>query len=128
VKDEQVWLRRRPDNGLLGGMLEAPSTPWRAQAWKAEAARAHAPVAATWEKRGTVHHGFTHFAIELQVWSACPNGRSPDDGAWCHVADFGRLALPTLTRKVIEAALQPPLSQPLRQPASARASPRIMAK
>lgn len=112
VRDDAVWLRRRPDNGLLGGMLEAPSTPWRVQAWKVEAARAHAPVMATWEKLGLVRHGFTHFTIELQVWAARPNRRGarkdwPKEGAWCQVADFDRLALPTLTRKVLATALQP---------------------
>jgi A/G-specific adenine glycosylase len=28
ASDAEIWLRRRPDSGLLGGMLEVPSTAW----------------------------------------------------------------------------------------------------
>jgi A/G-specific adenine glycosylase len=122
VKGGAVWLRRRPENGLLGGMLEAPSTPWRAEKWTAGAARRHVPVKAEWnEVPSGVRHVFTHFALELDVWTARAPRGEPDDGKWCRVADFDRLALPTLTRKVIEAAFQP-----RRQPTKARASPRII--
>src|SRR6185437_7680927 len=31
--DGAVLLRRRPEEGLLGGMIEIPSTPWREQPW-----------------------------------------------------------------------------------------------
>ena len=31
--DGAVLLRRRPEKGLLGGMIEIPSTPWRAEPW-----------------------------------------------------------------------------------------------
>ena len=31
--DGAVLLRRRPAEGLLGGMIEIPSTPWRAEPW-----------------------------------------------------------------------------------------------
>ncbi|HZT50868.1 MAG TPA: A/G-specific adenine glycosylase, partial [Stellaceae bacterium] len=38
-EDGAVLLRRRPEAGLLGGMMEVPSTPWRAAEWsEAEAA------------------------------------------------------------------------------------------
>ena len=31
--DGAVLLRRRPEKGLLGGMTEIPSTPWRSEPW-----------------------------------------------------------------------------------------------
>src|SRR5579875_1285161 len=31
--DGAVLLRRRPERGLLGGMIEIPSTPWRERPW-----------------------------------------------------------------------------------------------
>ncbi len=107
-KDDSVWLRRRPEDGLLGGMLEAPSTPWRAEAWTPAAARRHAPVATAWTPAGRVSHGFTHFIIEFDVWVAPAGRRDPDEGRWVRLADLGRLALPTLTRRVLERALAVP--------------------
>ncbi len=41
--DGAVLLRRRPERGLLGGMIELPSTPWRARRWSLASALAHAP-------------------------------------------------------------------------------------
>src|SRR5258708_35998964 len=106
TKGDAVWLRRRPDDGLLGGMLEAPSTPWRAEPWTAAAARRHVPLPVEWTACGRVSHGFTHFTIEFDVWRAAAR-RAPkdDDGRWCKLADLNRLALPTLTRRVLERAL-----------------------
>ncbi len=73
--DGAVLLRRRPEKGLLGGMTEIPSTPWRAEPWTfAEAIRA-APSAAAWSPLpGTVLHGFTHFRLELAVVTGAGQG------------------------------------------------------
>ena len=38
--DGAVLLRRRPEKGLLGGMMEVPSTDWRAAPWRVEEAMA----------------------------------------------------------------------------------------
>jgi A/G-specific adenine glycosylase len=127
LKDGAVWLRRRAEDGLLGGMLEAPSTPWRPAAWRGAAALEFAPVTANWTKRGLVQHGFTHFIIELDVWSAEAGKRAPAEGAWCRLDNLDRLALPTLTRKVLAQALAK-AGQPDRQPTRLRAKSRIMTK
>src|SRR5260370_25377435 len=42
--DGAVLLRRRPERGLLGGMIEIPSTPWRATPWTLAEAMPSAPV------------------------------------------------------------------------------------
>jgi A/G-specific adenine glycosylase len=129
LKDGAVWLRRRAEDGLLGGMLEAPSTPWRPAAWRDAAALEFAPVAAAWKKCGAVQHGFTHFIIEFDVRSAVAGKRVPDEGAWCRLDNLDQLALPTLTRKVLAQALaQPAVAQPDRQLTKLRAKSRIMTK
>ncbi|MBV8536775.1 MAG: A/G-specific adenine glycosylase [Alphaproteobacteria bacterium] len=103
---DTVWLRRRPDDGLLGGMLEAPSTPWRSEACSAATARRLAPVTAKWTKAGRVVHGFTHFIIEFDVWTAeAADGGAPDEGRWYSPSDLGRAALPTMTKRVLQQAL-----------------------
>ena len=38
-EDGAVLVRRRPSRGLLGGMMEFPSTPWRAADWASDEAR-----------------------------------------------------------------------------------------
>ena len=65
-----VLLRRRPPNGLLGGMSELPGTPWRAAPWSNEDALAHAPALADWRTIGQVRHVFTHFELRLEVRAA----------------------------------------------------------
>jgi len=116
--DGAVLLRRRPENGLLGGMMEVPSTPWRGAAWNAEAARGHAPCAADWRALpGRVTHAFTHFRLELEVWTATLDGVDGDgadgDGAdgeaagrWILPGDLAAAALPTVMRKVARHAVE----------------------
>jgi len=103
--DGSVLLRTRPDEGLLGGMLEVPSTPWRDEVWPLDDALSHAPVAGDWRLLpDVVRHGFTHFTIDLSVALLVAESETPS-GAWHHPDEFERLALPTLTRKVIRHAL-----------------------
>ena len=103
--DGRVMLRTRPADGLLGGMLEAPSTPWRETPWEFDDALAHAPANGAWTLlAGSVRHGFTHFSIDLKVAAgAC--GETGPEGDWRHPDRFAELALPTLTRKVARHAL-----------------------
>jgi A/G-specific adenine glycosylase len=104
--DGAVLLRRRPESGLLGGMMELPSTEWRAESWTLAAARAAAPVAARWRTLpGVVRHGFTHFELELVV-AAGTAQREPADGVWVALDRLGDYALPNLMKKVVEHALR----------------------
>ena len=66
--DGAVLLRRRPEQGLLGGMIELPSTPWRAAPWSAGEAIPEAPAETEWTQLpGTVQHGFTHFRLGMAL-------------------------------------------------------------
>ncbi|MBM3572323.1 MAG: A/G-specific adenine glycosylase, partial [Alphaproteobacteria bacterium] len=46
--DDVVLLRRRAPRGLLGGMMEIPTTAWRAAPWSRREAVAAAPSRAKW--------------------------------------------------------------------------------
>ena len=110
--DGAVLLRRRPDKGLLGGMMEVPSTPWMETApGKPET---HAPVRARWRKlNGKVTHTFTHFHLELSVLKAVAveNIELPaGDYRWVSRDDLAGEALPTVMRKVIALVINPLLS------------------
>jgi A/G-specific adenine glycosylase len=102
--DGAVLLRRREEKGLLGGMIEVPSTPWREAAWDEPEALHLAPADVAWTRLpGTVQHGFTHFRLELAILA----GRTcnPPDGIWAPPDKFRDYAFPTLTKKVVRHAL-----------------------
>jgi A/G-specific adenine glycosylase len=100
-------LRRRPPRGLLGGMLEVPSTPWIESALpRRDKALLLAPSGADWRKHaGPVTHTFTHFHLELDVYRGATND-PPPDAIWADPARLDELALPTVMRKVIAAGLE----------------------
>jgi A/G-specific adenine glycosylase len=100
--DGAVLLRRRPRQGLLGGMTEIPSTVWREEPWAMDEAVRLAPAAAEWTRLpGIVRHGFTHFVLELVVLA----GNGVAEGLWSPVDRLGEHALPTLMKKVARHAI-----------------------
>ena len=102
--DGAVLLRRRPEQGLLGGMIELPSTDWRETPWDAAEAVTAAPAATDWRALpGTVRHGFTHFRLELGLLAGTTT--DPIAGIWAKPAEFKDHAFPTLTRKLVKHAL-----------------------
>jgi A/G-specific adenine glycosylase len=105
--DGAILLRRRPERGLLGGMIEVPSTPWRERPWTSAEAAAEAPVRLAWrELPDAVEHTFTHFHLVLRVARARlpASHAAPPDGLWHPPASFAGLALPSVMRKVAAAA------------------------
>ena len=61
-----VVMERRPEKGLLGGMLG-----WPGGEWSEGTANPTPPFDAGWtEVPGSVHHVFTHFRLELSVYVA----------------------------------------------------------
>ncbi|UYO01497.1 MAG: A/G-specific adenine glycosylase [Devosia sp.] len=94
-----VYLQSRPAKGLLAGMTEVPGSDWAA-----ELASPLYPVQAKWRHHGQVVHIFTHFRLELEVWSAEVASDDLDGGWWSPPAALKGEALPTLYRKVLAEA------------------------
>lgn len=113
-EDGSVLLRRRPDAGLLGGMLEVPSTPWADELPATKDALRTAPVRADWwPMPGSVVHVFTHFRLEITVVRAIV----PEDAAlnfwsepercrWVKRRDLHAQALPSVMKKIIAHGLK----------------------
>jgi A/G-specific adenine glycosylase len=100
-----AYLIRRPEKGLLGAMLEPPSTDWGESFPEHADALENAPFMGEWIKHeGLVHHVFTHFSLELEVWSARFNARPNGPGIWLTHDERKNAALPTVMRKIIEHA------------------------
>lgn len=98
--DGRWLLERRPNKGLLGGMLGWPGTDW------GDAPEGSAPADAPWQPVGEVRHTFTHFHLRLAVQTAViPPGATVRRGRF-HALDPSDL--PTLMRKAHTLAASAP--------------------
>jgi len=106
--DGAVLLRRRPEKGLLGGMIEVPSTDWLEAEWTVVEARKAAPVNSAWKSLpGMVRHTFTHFHLELSILATRVGADEAPAGAiWSTPDRLGEQALPTVMKKVVNLALK----------------------
>ncbi len=106
--DGAVLLRRRPEDGLLGGMIELPTTPWVEAPLDDAAVRAAAPAPVEWQSAPSrVRHVFTHLVLNVDVLVGRLNAAAPPlawEPIWCAPDAFDTLALPTLTRKLLAQA------------------------
>ena len=96
-----AWLlERRPDRGLLGGMLGWPGSEW------GETPQEAPPIRAEWkEVAGEARHTFTHFHLRLKVMTALvPMERQPDVGDFVEQTEFSPADLPTVMRKAFDLA------------------------
>lgn len=103
-EDGAMLLERRPEKGLLGGMLGWPGTEWTG----AEPVAAP-PAKGDWRPvPGEVRHTFTHFHLILRLETALlPNGINPERGFFLPGTEFRPGDLPTVMRKVHDLASLP---------------------
>ena len=110
TRGDALLVRTRPERGLLGGMTEVPGSDWLATQ-RDDMALRQAPLpnrAMHWQRKaGIVTHVFTHFPLELVVYTATvvPGTRAPAGMRWVPVATLRQEALPTVMRKVIAHGL-----------------------
>ena len=110
TRGDELLVRSRPAKGLLGGMTEVPGSDWLAGQDDADAL-AQAPELASvkhWHRKlGVVTHVFTHFPLELVVYTATvpARTRAPDGMRWVPIATLDGEALPNVMRKVVAHGL-----------------------
>ena len=90
-----IALVRRPDKGLLGGMVGLLTSDWTGATPDAPP-----PAAADWVVAGAIEHVFTHFSLTLSVRVATGQG----DFIWMSERE-ALAALPTVFRKALDRAL-----------------------
>ena len=87
-RDDAVWLVRRPDRGMLGGMRALPGGAW------SDAAPDESGIV-------SVDHGFTHFDLRLTlVGREAPDAAG--EGEWWPLSTLDAAGLPTLYRKLTD--------------------------
>ncbi|MEG3618841.1 A/G-specific adenine glycosylase [Magnetovibrio sp. PR-2] len=98
----EVLLERRPEKGLLGGMMGFPGSPWQVEALSEHAAKTD--VGTGWQSLDVlVTHTFTHFHLELKVMTSRACAKA--DGIWVKPEGFKDHALPSVMKKVAKAVL-----------------------
>jgi len=110
TRGDELLVRSRPEKGLLGGMTEVPGSDWLA-GQEDEAALRQAPLlkgVARWHRKaGVVTHVFTHFPLELVIYTAkvAARTRPPAGMRWVPMATLDDEALPNVMRKAIAHGL-----------------------
>jgi A/G-specific adenine glycosylase len=87
-RDDAIWLVRRPDKGMLGGMRALPGGEW------SDAAPSESGIA-------RVDHGFTHFDLRLTL-VARESELAAGEGEWWPLSALDAAGLPTLYRKLTD--------------------------
>ena len=106
TRGDELLVRTRPEKGLLGGMTEVPTSHWL-DAQDDKTALKQAPMLkgiARWHRKaGVVTHVFTHFPLQLMVYTATVDARAraPEGMRWVPVSTLKDEALPNVMRKVI---------------------------
>jgi A/G-specific adenine glycosylase len=110
TRGNELLVRTRAEKGLLGGMTEVPGSDWLA-AQDDKAALKQAPGLKgdiRWHRKaGVVTHVFTHFPLELVIYTAKVAARTqaPAGMRWVPVATLAGEALPNVIRKAIAHGL-----------------------
>jgi A/G-specific adenine glycosylase len=110
TRGDELLVRTRLEKGLLGSMTEVPTSSWLA-AQDDKTALKQAPMLkgiARWHRKtGVVTHVFTHFPLQLVVYTAnVPTRvRAPEGTRWVPISTLRDEALPNVMRKVIAHGL-----------------------
>jgi A/G-specific adenine glycosylase len=110
TRGAELLVRSRPETGLLGGMTEVPGSDWLT-GLDDKAALKQAPLlqgVTRWHRKtGVVTHVFTHFPLQLVVYTAsvAARTRAPLGMRFVPIATLKDEALPNLMRKVIAHGL-----------------------
>jgi A/G-specific adenine glycosylase len=103
-KDGHVWLVKRPDKGMLGGMRALPDDRWAAR----RNGDSRPPFEAEWRiLNEPVLHVFTHFSLTLSLalTSSPVQAGALEGGEWWPVKSLDSAGLPTLFMKAAKLAI-----------------------
>lgn len=99
-RDDHVLLVQRAAKGMLGGMRALPDDGWCARGDGTQ------DMLGDWHSGGFVHHGFTHFDLELQLMlCTSPDLVTLPLGEWWPVDQIEAAGLPTVFAKAARLAV-----------------------
>lgn len=123
-KEGQVLIALRPSDGLLGNLWEFPGGKLKqgeslAECCKREILEETGLAVEIGELFAEVKHTYTHFKIKLHAFhchyqSGNPQPKTSQEIRWVSLTDLHTYAFPKANKHVIEALLNPKLSNTLR--------------
>lgn len=110
-KQGRIFMRKRPETGLLANLYEVPSTQWLTGK-KHDKDVIH-PFNASWTNhKPNVRHVFTHFGFNIRVHSTVLGNKAIKAqsllnlGVWIEFNNIGDYGVPTLMKKIILKAYE----------------------
>jgi len=97
----EVLLVKRPETGLLGGMMGFPGTPWSDTPWQDTFPKVPFVYKQAQKIKGDVRHTFSHFHINLRVIHYTGVTHIEREDSWLWGADLSKYAFPTVMKKII---------------------------
>lgn len=106
-QEGRVLIQRRPEKGLLGGLMAFPTSAWEMDL-PPSLQPALNDIKVCHLTKKIIHHTFTHFKLSLSLVTCHVNAVSnlDENYMWVDPQHLGEHALPTLMRKVEKVALQ----------------------
>lgn len=107
--EDKIYFKKRPNHGLLGGMLEIPCSPWGKNSpdLTQEERHSYKPLDVIWKSTDEqVRHIFTHFELTLDISVAKISNIDHLDGYWYSPDEIHEIALPTLMKKIVITGLK----------------------
>lgn len=106
----RIFLRKRPEKGLLGGMMEVPSGTWSEDPQVLLRGFQESPFPEkelAVQKTSEVSHTFTHFHLKGKIFiaqkkSPCFQHHDKEGDLWILPCDVSQKALPTLMKKILK--------------------------
>ena len=90
----QLLFEKRPEKGLLGGMVGIPGTDWTEEKVQQQDII----------KNFQVNHTFTHFHLSLNGMSFIDYEKNYINNRyfWCDIKDYDNIGLPTVFKKALK--------------------------
>ena len=116
----EVFVQKRPAEGLLGGLWEFPGGKREererlTETVRREVAEELGMEVAVGAKIATIHHAYTHFRITLHAYHCTlvgsvrrPRSRAADAWQWLRVTRLSDLAFPRANQRILELLLADP--------------------
>jgi len=105
-RDGSIWLERRPDVGIWGGLWSPPEFPDRSSA-RAAAVERFRDARPERRRRAAIEHAFTHFDLVIHPLVADVRERGgvmeAGEGVWYNPARPARIGLPAPVQTLLRA-------------------------
>ena len=110
MNGEKIYIQRRPEEGLLGGLWELPGGKREGRETleacvRREVFEETGLCATIIDRLDPVRHAYTHFKVTIHPFLCMGSGEERKKGAphrWVSLGSLGRFAFPAANRKIFD--------------------------